>query len=146
MKRKHPSRRRVSVLAYSQEKASQATVNRQYRKWRKDHDVPDRCDNRTCQFHRESLVWNGHLLPVILDHIDGNRRDNRPEKLRFLCPNCDSQLDTRGGASKGRVKTFEQGFAILSRDGHRTYTYFAAGGLRFGGTGNAQFVQAPAKK
>jgi 5-methylcytosine-specific restriction endonuclease McrA len=42
----------------------------------------------------------------MLDHISGNPRDNSPENLRFLCPNCDSQNhETKGGANAGRIKT-----------------------------------------
>lgn len=35
--------------------------------------------------------WNN--LPMILeiDHIDGNWKNNNPDNLRFLCPNCHSQ-------------------------------------------------------
>ena len=146
MRKRHPSTRRIGVLAYSQKKASQATVGRQYRKWRQDRGVPDRCDNRACRFHSEPLVWNDKVLPVILDHIDGNSRDNRPEMLRYLCPNCDSQLDTRGGANRGRVKPSEQGFVILSRDGRRAYTYFGSGGLRLGGSASVRFVPGRARK
>lgn len=39
-------------------------------------------------------VWNDEPLTFILDHINGNHDDNSPENLRFICPNCDSQLDT----------------------------------------------------
>ena len=44
-------------------------------------------------------------LPLILDHANGVRHDNRPDNLRYLCPNCDSlQTVTRGGANRGRVQ------------------------------------------
>jgi len=33
-------------------------------------------------------------MPLILDHINGVNNDNRLENLRFVCSNCDSQLDT----------------------------------------------------
>jgi hypothetical protein len=40
---------------------------------------------------------------MILDHKNGNRNDNRAENLRYLCPNCDAQLPTRGGRNRGRI-------------------------------------------
>ena len=38
--------------------------------------------------------WNGKEMPLILDHINGIGNDNRLNNLRFVCSNCDSQLDT----------------------------------------------------
>lgn len=38
--------------------------------------------------------WMGNPMPLILDHINGINNDNRLENLRFVCSNCDSQLDT----------------------------------------------------
>lgn len=41
--------------------------------------------------------WNGKPLNLQLDHINGNRKDQRLENLRWVCPNCHSQTDTYGG-------------------------------------------------
>lgn len=40
--------------------------------------------------------WNWKKLTLELDHINGNRFDNRLINLRFLCPNCHSQTETFG--------------------------------------------------
>jgi len=135
---------RRSVLAYSQKLASQGTVARRYKKWRVHQGLAERCDNSACRYHSEPLVWNRTRLPVILDHREGNRRDNRPEMLRYLCPNCDSQLETRGGANRGCVRASEDGFVILSRDGRRAYTYFGTARIRLGGDADVQFTRGPA--
>lgn len=38
--------------------------------------------------------WEGETLSLHLDHINGNRYDDRLINLRFLCPNCHSLTET----------------------------------------------------
>lgn len=48
----------------------------------------------TCSICNCSSIWQGKPMPLILDHINGVNNDHRLENLRFICSNCDSQLDT----------------------------------------------------
>lgn len=57
-------------------------------------------------------------LPLELDHINGDRHDNRLENLRILCPNCHSlQLTHRG---KNRNKNTKKIF-YLNEPGWRNW-------------------------
>ena len=40
--------------------------------------------------------YNGKPITLQIDHIDGDRRNNEFDNLRFMCPNCHSQTDTYG--------------------------------------------------
>jgi len=113
-----PSRGKSVVLSVSPSKRSQATVWRHYLRWRDERGVPLRCDEPMCTFHTAPLVWNGKPLKLILDHRHGNKYDNTGANLRLLCPNCDSQLPTRGGANRGRVvAVVEGGYTLRNKDG-----------------------------
>lgn len=43
-------------------------------------------------------------IPLELDHINGDRTDNRLENLRVLCPNCHSLQPTHRGLNQRRAK------------------------------------------
>ncbi|MGW6261468.1 HNH endonuclease [Streptomyces sp. NPDC055085] len=47
--------------------------------------------------------WRGRRLVLEIDHVNGDRRDDRLENLRYLCPSCHSQTAThsRRGPSRG---------------------------------------------
>ena len=50
-----------------------------------------------CAICGQEPFWNGKELTLILDHINGKNHDDRLENLRWVCPNCNQQLDTTNG-------------------------------------------------
>ena len=55
-----------------------------------------RCGNRGS--------WLFQRLTLHVDHINGLYYDNRPENLRFLCPNCHSLTPTHAGKNRSRLR------------------------------------------
>ena len=49
-----------------------------------------------CSICGQLPEWQNKPLTLILDHINGNNKDDRLENLRWVCPNCNQQLDTTG--------------------------------------------------
>lgn len=47
-------------------------------------------------------IWNNKPLSLTLDHINGDNKDDRLENLRWVCPNCDRQLDTFGSKNPNK--------------------------------------------
>ena len=128
MAKKTTQKRSSDVLNYRGVKISQSTLRRYYLQWRKEQGLPERCDNEKCRFYTEPLIWVDKPLKLVLDHRNGVNSYNRPENLRLLCPNCNSQLHTQGGGNKGRVEKSPGGFAIRRQDGKRDYTLPAESG------------------
>lgn len=67
-------------------KAAQTTLRRHYTK--------GQYTEYKCSVCGQEPIWNGKPLTLTLDHINGVNNDNRLENLRWVCPNCDRQLDT----------------------------------------------------
>ena len=60
-----------------------------------------------CSICGQQPYWQNKNLTLILDHINGINNDNRLENLRWVCPNCNQQLDTTNGKNiKRNVKKY----------------------------------------
>ena len=49
-----------------------------------------------CSICGQEPFWQNKELTLILDHINGKNHDDRLENLRWVCPNCNQQLETTG--------------------------------------------------
>lgn len=47
-----------------------------------------------CAICKQQPFWNNKPMILILDHINGKNHDNRLNNLRWVCPNCNYQLET----------------------------------------------------
>lgn len=76
---------------------SQKVLRNRYKQKTKDEDYK-------CSICGQEPYWNGKELTLTLDHINGDNRDDRLENLRWICPNCDRQLDTFGSKNIKSIK------------------------------------------
>lgn len=65
-----------------------------------------------CVICGQGPSWNGEVLVLQVDHENGQHDDNRPENVRFLCPNCHSQTPTH---SKIKRKLKEKPVRLLKQ-------------------------------
>ncbi|MGR8010304.1 HNH endonuclease signature motif containing protein [Streptomyces hypolithicus] len=54
----------------------------------------------SCAMCGTGTEWNGKPLRLEVDHVNGTWWDNRPDNLRFLCPNCHAITDTYRGRKR----------------------------------------------
>ena len=72
----------------------QSTLRRYYREGEYSEYI--------CSICGQEPIWQGKELTLILDHIDGNNTNDVLENLRWVCPNCNQQLETTGSRNARR--------------------------------------------
>jgi hypothetical protein len=61
-----------------------------------------------CSKCKLSKIWFGEPIVLELDHIDGDRFNNRLENIRLLCPNCHSQTSNFRGRTQSKTRSFKR--------------------------------------
>ncbi|MEU8349643.1 HNH endonuclease [Streptomyces sp. NPDC048845] len=84
-----PARKPAEALLRKSPAGSARTAAALLRRALLEQGVPHRCAE--CGL---GDTWQNRRLVLEVDHINGDRSDNRPENLRFLCPSCHSQTTT----------------------------------------------------
>lgn len=86
---RRPQKRNPDNIFIENSTAAQKTLRSYYKK--------GEYTKYQCAICGQEPFWNGKELTLILDHINGKNHDDRLENLRWVCPNCNQQLDTTNG-------------------------------------------------
>lgn len=89
---KRPIKRTEENIFCENSTASQKTLRKWYKK--------GQYSKYKCSICGQEPFWNGQELSLTLDHINGDNHNNKLENLRWVCPNCDRQLDTFGSKNR----------------------------------------------
>jgi len=63
--------------------------------------IKKRDGEKCCQCGWAVIHSITNTIPIQLDHIDGNWKNNNPNNLRLLCPNCHTLTETYGSLNRG---------------------------------------------
>lgn len=69
-------------------------------------------DSKCCECSWSKVNNFTGNIPLEVEHIDGNFRNNKEENLKLLCPNCHSLTATYKGANKGNGRKDRKAYRL----------------------------------
>ena len=93
---KRPIKRDPSNIFIENSTADQKTLRKYY--------LAGEYSPYVCSICGQKPEWQGKPLTLILDHKNGHNHDDRLENLRWVCPNCNQQVDTTNGRNVKKLK------------------------------------------
>lgn len=93
---KRPMKRNPENIFIENSTADQKTLRKYYLKGEYTPYI--------CAICGQEPFWNNKPMTLILDHINGHNKDDRLNNLRWVCPNCNSQLETTNGKNIKRLR------------------------------------------
>lgn len=106
--KKRPVKRCVENIFIKNSTADQSTLRAWY--------IKGNYTEYKCSICGLEPYWNGKELTLTLDHINGSNHDNRLENLRWICPNCDRQLDTFGAKNQKKLTKIINHCALCGKE------------------------------
>lgn len=97
---KTPIKRTEDNVFCENSTANQATLRRWY--------IKGNYTEYKCAICGQEPFWNGKAMTLILDHINGDNHDDRLDNLRWVCGNCNIQLDTTNGKNRYHKQTINK--------------------------------------
>lgn len=65
-------------------------------------------ESKCCECGWSKVNLSTGKIPLQIEHIDGNYKNNREENLKLLCPNCHSLTSTFGVLNKGKGREYRR--------------------------------------
>ena len=72
----------------------------------------DKHENRCCLCGWNKVNPYTNIVPLEIDHVDGNYLNNEENNLMLLCPNCHSLTRTYKGANKGNGRKDRKQYSL----------------------------------
>jgi hypothetical protein len=66
----------------------------------------EKYDSKCCECGWSETNQHTGTIPLEVEHIDGNHRNNKESNLKLLCPNCHSLTESYRGANKGKGRKY----------------------------------------